>query len=850
MFRLVLTCRDGINLDNDDDEQVVLDLKPEDVKACKADPSPPLSSHELAPQILSLRLRALGRPTFVILTWIAFAMRPFSVDELDLILAQDQAEPDCESPMINIQHGLAVRLLKDISQTAETKLGRVFLRGPYSEMQRLLSEFSSTRFGFTTCAHHHIAQSCTSFLKKTHIFTSFKARGACDSEGAGKEDDEKPIAGQDVSFSQASNCKAVVDEMPTPRRTLAECTARNWLTHYRLGTTSQSPPKDQESEPFLSFVKDHTNVYEWLYLVQCLSAPPYQKDPVISNNLETVLHLVSLDKLQDLEIHYQLASRPSSLPWPGRLLVHTSELGDKTIVGSLAMSFGSIEPEAIARALAATQDEIHEEINASVMSKLKDRYVQTVVQAQLAAQVLQNVTTSKKLREELLAMSTWEGHEARFSDAVDRAVGYSDEETLGELLSHQSLAERIPGLNEESMWTHTHRAAYHGSLGCMTKVYKTGCSLNAVSADGYDPLFIGSTRGFEGIVRFLALNRAHMDGIYGVDGRTALHAAGLHGHWKTTNTLLDRGVDVTASDTYGNFALHLATRQGHSRVAELMIDHFPTVADTSGFPRQDETARSKSADPNLTGSAEVFDLSESREEYILVEGGDAEYPEAAPPQLVDDSPSALLDMADWDGVTPLATAASRDMFGVMKHLLERGADPNMLDDSGRTALHLVAKAGRTDLITALIATGAVTNQMERGNQGIPLHNACYRGHTEAVELLAASSDLTTEDSWGRTPLAAACAGGHLKSVKALIGHYGTSQKSKSLISAAQNGYPKVVKFLLDSGCPVNERGEDGGTALLSAVIRGRSRMVELLILRGADTGCRYSSGGCAILISS
>ncbi|RYO85040.1 hypothetical protein DL766_007922 [Monosporascus sp. MC13-8B] len=849
LFRLVLTFADGVQLGVDEARHFELDLKPEDVEVCTEHPNPLLISDCLPLQILSLRVRTLGRPTFVMLTWIAFAMRPLSVEELDLILALDNAKPNRESLVINIQHGLAVHLLKIISETTEINLGRIFLRVSYPQMRRLLSGLSSMYLGTTASPHLHLAQSCSSFLL-THVFNSTKEKGAGDSEGANEETGEEANAAQDVPPNQPNNYKVAIDEMTAPQRALAEYAARNWIIHYRLAMTSHHSSKHHDLEPFLSFVEDRTCVHRWLYLVEHLSFPPYQSDGVTSSDSELVESFLSLDKLEDLETRYQLASRPLPLSWPGRLLIRAAELGDKATVISLVTKLDVIEPGAIARAVAATCGDIHEALRASVMPILKDRYWQTMAQAQLTAQVLGNVTTSNNIRDELLSMTTWPGLEAWFSDALDLAVEYGDEKALNELLANQNLRRRIAGQDEESRWTPIHRAAYYGNLACMTKVWEAGVSLNVLSPDGRRPLFISSARGFASIVHFLALNGAHMDSGNGKNGETALHAAGFHGHWETTKTLLDNGADVTVADTHGDFSLHLAIQQGHSHVAELVIDRFPIVTDVHGPFEHDETIRSRLTDPSFLSNDEAVAPPQCHKEEPSV-GTDAEYSETSPPPFPDDSALAPLDMANSDGMTVLFAAADRDLPSVGKCLLERGADPNIIDDKARTVLHLAAKAGRADLIKELIAKGSVTNQVSRRSQSIPLHFACYRGHADVIEFLTGTiSDLTSEDRWERTPLAAACARGQLQTVKALARRYDNVQRAKGLMEAARNGYCKVANYLLDLGCPVNESGTDGESALLSAVRGGHPRMVEQLILRGADTGHKDSSGDCAILLST
>lgn len=65
-----------------------------------------------------------------------------------------------------------------------------------------------------------------------------------------------------------------------------------------------------------------------------------------------------------------------------------------------------------------------------------------------------------------------------------------------------------------------------------------------------------------------------------------------------------------------------------------------------------------------------------------------------------------IDALDAEGWTPLHYAADRGHAGVVRLLLEEGANVNARDTSKRTPLHLAALSGRTDAVAALLREGA------------------------------------------------------------------------------------------------------------------------------------------------
>ncbi len=236
-----------------------------------------------------------------------------------------------------------------------------------------------------------------------------------------------------------------------------------------------------------------------------------------------------------------------------------------------------------------------------------------------------------------------------------------------------------------------------------------------------------------------------------------------------------------------------------------------------------------------------------------------------------------VDLADPSGTTLLMEAAAGEVILAMvvdargnlsssqKHgdteylaavelLLERGADPNLRDKDGWTALHRAANFGRTATVRVLLAGGADPNLHTKSGR-TALMKAVFFGRTATVRvLLTGGAEVDARDLNGWTALGFACSWGH-ESIVDLLLEAGADAGAGNdvitpLMTAAANGHLVIMETLLDRGVAVNESSpKHGDTALSNAAWGGQPEAVALLLDRGAPVNSRDMKGQTPLRIA-
>lgn len=280
--------------------------------------------------------------------------------------------------------------------------------------------------------------------------------------------------------------------------------------------------------------------------------------------------------------------------------------------------------------------------------------------------------------------------------------------------------------------------------------------------------------------------------------------------------LADAGADIDAPDDSGDTPLHMAVGAGRLAMAAALLE---AGADVNAGSRWGGTPLHRAVE-RRQDAVELVSL--------LVGAG------------------AIVDSRNMFGQTPLRRALDAGRPDIVDTLVQLGADPSILDDSGNVPDHTSCERWNTSNFFAAAGAEVVADCIRHGadvgardDKGFtPLHLAARHNPDPAIvsALLEAGAEVNT---W-------ATGMGHHGSILTSAGadpNLRTDRGYTSLHEAvAANSSPDVVLALLERGAEVNA-GADGGKApLRTALWAADPDVVEMLLHRGAEANARWSDG--------
>ncbi|XP_045147666.1 ankyrin repeat domain-containing protein 39-like [Echinops telfairi] len=182
---------------------------------------------------------------------------------------------------------------------------------------------------------------------------------------------------------------------------------------------------------------------------------------------------------------------------------------------------------------------------------------------------------------------------------------------------------------------------------------------------------------------------------------------------------------------------------------------------------------------------------------------------AAPSQCADGpccshenaAPSVQQTLEEMDFERGIWSAALNGDLGLVKHLIQKAADPSQSDAVGYTALHYASRNGHYAVCQFLLENGTQCDAQTHGG-ATALHRASYCGHTEIARLLLSyGSNPRVADDDGMTCLHKAAERGHVDICCLLLQH-SPSLKSvrdqKARLACDLLPYNSVLRDLLAS----------------------------------------------------
>lgn len=354
------------------------------------------------------------------------------------------------------------------------------------------------------------------------------------------------------------------------------------------------------------------------------------------------------------------------------------------------------------------------------------------------------------------------------------------------------------------------------------------------------------------------------------DGFTALHYAVKAGPYDAVQYLIDRGFDTHAKTNDGSSTLHCAVDQEVFEVGnEIVKLLLQSGVDPCNCRNDGMTPIHLLLSRMQQGMNNRFSFRVSKFETLFRE-------------IIKDATS--LDSKNGAGLSALhqvcqvrGDSVIHWRCIVLKILLQNGADPELKDSMGKTALAYLVEAYNSTLTASDIPDDlpsimikefldSTTNEHFISKICTDPRILCLalRSHNEdlAYKVLeyCSSVDATDYEVSGLSPLETACQYGCSRPLlqdllgRSQVDRGAAGSKSGLLCLACKRKGPyneATVTYLLDLGFDPNDRTVESTSALMIAAEAGALSIVEILIHRGADVSVTNNSGWsvihCALL---
>lgn len=176
-----------------------------------------------------------------------------------------------------------------------------------------------------------------------------------------------------------------------------------------------------------------------------------------------------------------------------------------------------------------------------------------------------------------------------------------------------------------------------------------------------------------------------------------------------------------------------------------------------------------------------------------------------------------------DSMTMLEAIKKKDVTTFSTLIDRKDIDVNIRDEEGNTPLHWAAKMRLNEVVKPLLERKADPNLLIPEKNVSPLGIAVFHGNREMVALLLdAGAKVNVHNFQGRT----------------------------ALITAASMGHHEIAVMLLEHGAEINATNDKGSTALMIAASSGHVKTVEVLLAWKADPSVRNKEGKTAVELAN
>ncbi len=397
--------------------------------------------------------------------------------------------------------------------------------------------------------------------------------------------------------------------------------------------------------------------------------------------------------------------------------------------------------------------------------------------------------------------------------------------------------------------TALHWAVHYNDTEAAKLLLRAGANPSATNRFGASPLSEAALAGNAELLKLLLDAGADARALSTLDGETVLMSAARSGNVEAVRMLLDRGADVNAREKYkGQTALMWAASERHPEIVTLLLER--------GADWKVRSFDRETRPPRLSAASSISPIPRGGFTALMFAAREGDL--ASVRSMLD----AGVDRnhGDVDRVSPLVAAIMNKQYTLAKFLIDRGADVNIIDAGGRTALYAAIDMRNEDwtampnrpLEDPLPSLEVVRAIIDRGAKlDVPL-----------IRPLTVRSGMDFGDNTlgaGATPMMrAARAGDHevmrLLLAKGVDPRQTTKDGTNALMFAAGIGYRdkntrgsesdalEAVKVMMAAGLDINQTNTRGENALHGAALRVADTIVQFLLSQKMDVNATSKQG--------
>ena len=304
----------------------------------------------------------------------------------------------------------------------------------------------------------------------------------------------------------------------------------------------------------------------------------------------------------------------------------------------------------------------------------------------------------------------------------------------------------------------------------------------------------------------------------------------------------------TSLVSYGLSPLHWAAMKDNTHLINSLIrqDMSPDITDPNGqtpLMRAAILGQNKAIRTLLNKGADIHARDKNGNTPLMWAVSSSDYPKTVKLLLMH---GARIDDKNNEGITPLMWAAALGLNNSVKLLLEKQANPNLLDNKGRSAFTWTVQNGHLDTTYLLLDSGrGKRKKISFYVPGMFIFNLPEKFEHSGIKL-----DIEKPISGeGENPLMLAIRFNNLSLVKRLI-EMGSNINATDIegltpitLAALYESSSQIINLLVQAGANVNNQSDEGKDfPLLFAAAYNNKELIEELLKNGANVHLKNIDG--------